>query len=149
MADYVEPTYAEVNKDVLRAMMETGPKYWATLGTSIAVAGICFFIPWFYQLEVGVGAAGMNRSAVWGTYLSNFIFWIGLSHSGTLLSAVLHITNSSWRKAIYRRSDDPYLADSRGAFCHGAFGPGLVCTLDHPGAEPNGFMAKFPVAADV
>ena len=105
MAEYVEPTYSEVNRDVLRSMMETGPKYWALLGASMTVAGVCFFIPWFYQLEVGVGAAGMNRSAVWGTYLSNFIFWIGLSHSGTLLSAVLHITNSSWRKAIYRSAE--------------------------------------------
>ncbi|MCZ6500497.1 MAG: polysulfide reductase, partial [Gammaproteobacteria bacterium] len=105
MAEYVEPTYSEVNRDVLRSMMETGPKYWALLGASMTVAGVCFFIPWFYQLEVGIGAAGMNRSAVWGTYLSNFIFWIGLSHSGTLLSAVLHIPYSSWRMAIYRSAE--------------------------------------------
>ena len=105
MAEYQEPSYAEVNSDVLRTMMETGPKYWMLLGTSITVAIVCFFGPWVYQLNVGVGAAGMNQSAFWGTYLGNFIFWIGLSHSGTLLSAVLHITQSSWRKAIYRSAE--------------------------------------------
>ena len=105
MAEYREPSYAEVNRDVLRTMFETGPKYWILLGTMMAIAGICFFLPWMYQIKVGVGLAGMNRSAMWGTYLSNFIFWIGLSHSGTLLSAVLHITNSSWRKAIYRSAE--------------------------------------------
>ncbi|MCH2336173.1 MAG: polysulfide reductase NrfD [Pseudomonadales bacterium] len=47
----------------------------------------------------------MNHPGVWGTYLASFIFWIGLSHSGTLLSCVLHITNSSWRKAMYRSAE--------------------------------------------
>ena len=47
----------------------------------------------------------MNHPGVWGTYLASFIFWIGLSHSGTLLSCVLHLTNSSWRKAMYRSAE--------------------------------------------
>ena len=105
MFDHGEPSYADVNKDILSTMLDTGPRYWMLLGGTMSVAGICFFMPWIYQLFVGVGAAGMNRNAVWGSYLSNFIFWIGLSHSGTLLSAVLHITNSPWRKAIYRSAE--------------------------------------------
>jgi molybdopterin-containing oxidoreductase family membrane subunit len=105
MFDHGQPSYADVNKDILSTMLETGPSYWLLLGTTMSVAGICFFMPWIYQLFVGVGAAGMNRNAVWGSYLSNFIFWIGLSHSGTLLSAVLHITNSPWRKSIYRSAE--------------------------------------------
>ena len=105
MFDHGQPTYAEVNRDVLSSMLETGPRYWILLGTTMTIAGVFFFMPWIYQLIVGVGAAGMNRNAVWGTYLSNFIFWIGLSHSGTLLSAVLHITNSQWRKSIYRSAE--------------------------------------------
>lgn len=103
--DYKEPSYAEVNRDVLQTMLVTGPRYWITFGITATIALVCFFGPWMYQLHVGVGAAGMNRSAMWGTYLSNFIFWIGLSHSGTLLSAVLHITQSGWRKAIYRSAE--------------------------------------------
>ena len=47
----------------------------------------------------------MNHPQVWGTYEAGFIFWIGLSHSGTLLSCVLHITRSSWRKAMYRSAE--------------------------------------------
>ena len=105
MAQYTEPTWAEVNDDVLHTMLHTTRRYWIALGISMGVAALCFFGPWIYQLHVGVGAAGTNRSAVWGTYLSNFIFWIGLSHSGTLLSAVLHITQSNWRKAIYRSAE--------------------------------------------
>lgn len=100
-----ELTYREVNDDVLRSMLETGPKYWTLLGISMTVAVVCFFVPWFYQMYMGIGVAGNNRSAVWSSYLANFIFWIGLSHSGTLLSAVLHITQSNWRKAIYRSAE--------------------------------------------
>ena len=100
-----EISYAEVNRDVVRSLVETGSKYYITLGISVAVTLLCFFFPWFYQLHYGIGAAGMNQPTVWGTYLASFIFWIGLSHSGTLLSCGLHITNSSWRKAMYRSAE--------------------------------------------
>lgn len=103
--DHGEPAYADVNRDVLKSMLETGRGYWILLGTMITVSILCFSLPWAYQLYVGIGASGMNRNALWGTYLSNFIFWIGLSHSGTLLSAVLHITGSEWRKSIYRSAE--------------------------------------------
>ena len=105
MFDHGQPSYAEVNHDVIKALTTTTWRYWVTLGISAGTALLFFMAPWMYQIMVGVGAAGMNRNAMWGTYLSNFIFWIGLSHSGTLLSAVLHITQSDWRKSIYRSAE--------------------------------------------
>ena len=105
MFDQGQPSYAEVNHDVIKALTTTTWRYWVTLGISAGTALLFFMAPWMYQIMVGVGAAGMNRNAMWGTYLSNFIFWIGLSHSGTLLSAVLHITQSDWRKSIYRSAE--------------------------------------------
>ena len=105
MFDRGQPSYSEVNTDVINALTTTTWRYWVTLGISAATALLFFVAPWIYQIIVGVGAAGMNRNAMWGTYLSNFIFWIGLSHSGTLLSAVLHITQSDWRKSIYRSAE--------------------------------------------
>ena len=97
--------YTDIHEDVVRSIVVTGPKYYATLATAGGLALVCFFFPWFYQLYYGIGAAGMNHPGVWGTYLASFIFWIGLSHSGTLLSCVLHLTNSSWRKAMYRSAE--------------------------------------------
>ena len=97
--------YADVNNDVVRSLVETGRAYYITLSVAIGVTITCFFFPWFYQLYYGIGAAGNNHPSVWGTYLASFIFWIGLSHSGTLLSCVLHITNSEWRKAMYRSAE--------------------------------------------
>ena len=97
--------YNDIHDDVVRSIVETGPKYYIALATAGGTTLLCFFFPWFYQLYYGIGAAGMNHPGVWGTYLASFIFWIGLSHSGTLLSCVLHLTNSSWRKAMYRSAE--------------------------------------------
>jgi molybdopterin-containing oxidoreductase family membrane subunit len=97
--------YTDIHNDVVASIVETGSNYYVALATALALTLICFFFPWFYQLYYGIGAAGMNHPNVWGTYLASFIFWIGLSHSGTLLSCVLHITNSSWRKAMYRSAE--------------------------------------------
>jgi molybdopterin-containing oxidoreductase family membrane subunit len=105
MAETNDLQYSDVHRDVVRSIVETGPRYYVTLVTAIGVTLLCFFFPWFYQLYYGLGAAGMNHPTVWGTYLASFIFWIGLSHSGTLLSCVLHLTNSPWRKAMYRSAE--------------------------------------------
>jgi Ni/Fe-hydrogenase subunit HybB-like protein len=104
-ADSSKLQFADVNDDVVRSIVQTGTKYYVTLAIAFSITLMCFFFPWFYQLYYGIGAAGNNHPAVWGTYLASFIFWIGLSHSGTLLSCVLHITNSAWRKAIYRSAE--------------------------------------------
>ncbi|QGX41131.1 NrfD/PsrC family molybdoenzyme membrane anchor subunit [Permianibacter aggregans] len=103
--DETPPKLADVNRDVIRTLTETTPLYWWTFGIAVMVAVLCFTLPWAYQLVTGIGVAGMNRPVIWGSYISCFIFWIGLSHSGTLLSAVLHITGSQWRKAIYRSAE--------------------------------------------
>ena len=153
MANTNEPTYADVNKDVLNTLMHTGRGYWILLGTSILVVLVCFVGPWIYQLQVGVGAAGMNRNAVWGTYLSNFIFWIGLSHSGTLLSAILHITQSSWRNAIYRSAEAMTLFSLMTAACFVAVHLGRVWFVHWSVPIPNetGLWPNFrsPLMFDV
>ncbi|HUD97100.1 MAG TPA: NrfD/PsrC family molybdoenzyme membrane anchor subunit [Woeseiaceae bacterium] len=97
--------FTDIHNDVVRSLVVTGRNYYITLGCAVFLMLACFFFPWFYQLYYGIGAAGMNSPTVWGTYLASFIFWIGLSHSGTLLSCVLHITNSQWRKAMYRSAE--------------------------------------------
>jgi Ni/Fe-hydrogenase subunit HybB-like protein len=105
MAESNNLQYTDIHEDVVRSIVKTGPKYYVALTTAAGLTLLCFFFPWFYQLYYGIGAAGMNSPVVWGTYLASFIFWIGLSHSGTLLSCVLHLTNSTWRKAMYRSAE--------------------------------------------
>jgi Ni/Fe-hydrogenase subunit HybB-like protein len=105
MSDHNEPIYSEVNRDVVNSLVDTGAKYYITVAIVALIFFSCFLMPWFFQIYMGLGNAGLNHPNMWGTYLANFVFWIGLSHSGTLLSAIMHITQTPWRKAIYRSAE--------------------------------------------
>ncbi|MCP3676208.1 MAG: polysulfide reductase NrfD [Deltaproteobacteria bacterium] len=98
-------TYREVNDDVVRTMTQTGSGYYALM--ILMGLGVVLFwvVPWGYQIYVGQGVTGLNHPDFWGIYLANFVFWIGISHSGTLLSAILFITKTPWRRSIYRSAE--------------------------------------------
>jgi len=93
--------WAQINKDVLRSMERPRPMYWVIFAASLALFGFGVFCE-VYQYQTGLGVADLNNPQVWGLYIATFIFWIGMSHSGTLLSAILHIMHADWRKPIYR-----------------------------------------------
>jgi Ni/Fe-hydrogenase subunit HybB-like protein len=70
-----------------------------TLAAGVAVlGGWCFSI----QIRVGMQVWGLNRPAGWATDITNFVFWVGIAHSGTLISAVLFLLRARFRTAIYR-----------------------------------------------
>ena len=62
--------------------------------TIIAFGGLT----WMGQLRGGLGVAGMNQPVYWGLYITNYIFFIGISHAGTLISAILRLTGAEWRR---------------------------------------------------
>jgi Ni/Fe-hydrogenase subunit HybB-like protein len=69
------------------------------LAAGVAVlGGWCFSI----QIRVGMQVWGLNRPAGWATDITNFVFWVGIAHSGTLISAVLFLLRARFRTAIYR-----------------------------------------------
>ena len=53
------------------------------------VAAALYAFGW--QVYNGIGVAGIRRPVFWGFYITNFVFWIGLSHAGTLISAILRL----------------------------------------------------------
>ncbi len=57
------------------------------------------------QLRVGLGVTGLNNRVSWGIYLTNFVFFIGVSHAGTLISAILRVTGTEWRRPITRMAE--------------------------------------------
>jgi Ni/Fe-hydrogenase subunit HybB-like protein len=77
------------------------PVYWLTLmALGVVVAwGVYMYIR---QIVFGLGETGMNRPVYWGVYMVNFIFFIGISHAGTLISAILRVTGAEWRRPITR-----------------------------------------------
>ncbi len=98
-------SYKEVNDDVVRTMTQTGKWYYIALAGAVSGFLAFWILPWAYQIYKGQGVSGLNTPDFWGIYLTNFVFWIGISHSGTLLSAILFITKTPWRRSIYRSAE--------------------------------------------
>jgi molybdopterin-containing oxidoreductase family membrane subunit len=78
------------------------PRYfWAAFFLCfLGVLLMLFSVTWL--VSVGVGALGVNVPVVWGTMISNFVWWIGIGHAGTLISAVLLLLRQPWRASINR-----------------------------------------------
>ncbi|HOK53265.1 MAG TPA: polysulfide reductase NrfD [Armatimonadota bacterium] len=62
-------------------------------------------IAYLFQYFLGMGVAGLNVPVSWGVYITNFVFWIGIAHSGTLISAILYLFRTSWRNAVNRSAE--------------------------------------------
>ncbi|MFQ5663296.1 MAG: NrfD/PsrC family molybdoenzyme membrane anchor subunit, partial [Terriglobia bacterium] len=67
--------------------------------------GVFGFFAWVYQLRWGLGVTGLNVPVYWGFYITNFVFFIGISHAGTLISAILRICHAEWRRSITRSAE--------------------------------------------
>jgi Ni/Fe-hydrogenase subunit HybB-like protein len=91
----------KINEDLLRPLQRTSVWFFllvAFLGTVIlAGAGA-----WLYQLTNGLAVAGIRWPIFWAFYITNFVFWIGISHAGTLISAILRLANATWRRPVTR-----------------------------------------------
>ncbi|MDQ1270532.1 MAG: hypothetical protein QG618_1842 [Thermodesulfobacteriota bacterium] len=97
-------TFQTINTTVLDTLTRPGKAYWcmiALLFCGAVMGASC----WAYQIIVGVGVAGMNTPVHWGTYLINFVFWVGIAHSGTLISAILFLFRAQWRNPIARAAE--------------------------------------------
>jgi Ni/Fe-hydrogenase subunit HybB-like protein len=94
-------SYKKVNEDILRTI--EAPTYLWYLGISTSVT--CLLIgafTWIYQLTYGLGVGGISHPIGWGVFITDFVFWVGIAHSGTLISAVLFLFRAKWRVPIYR-----------------------------------------------
>jgi len=97
-------TCASIDQTVLDTLKPPGRRYW--LLVALVFAGLLGGIAcWVYQILVGIGVAGMNNPVHWGSYLINFVFWVGIAHSGTLISAILHLFRAGWRNPIARAAE--------------------------------------------
>ena len=94
-------TESQITEDLIRPLAGASMKFYLAvviLG-GFVVAG---FGAWSYQIYNGIGVAGINWPVAWGLYLVNFVFWIGISHAGTLISAILRLLNAPWRRPVTR-----------------------------------------------
>lgn len=82
----------------------TGKGFYITLSILIVLVlwGIYAYIT---QYRTGLGVTGLSRQIFWGVYITNFVFFIGISHAGTFISAVLRVVKAEWRRPISRLSE--------------------------------------------
>lgn len=92
--------YAQVDREIIATLRPT--KAWFTLlMASITCLGIGA-ASWIYQIYSGLGVAGYSPPVMWGVYIITFVFWIGIGHAGTLISAILYLFRAGFRTTIYR-----------------------------------------------
>ena len=97
-------TDREINRSLLSTLYENPLWYWglvALLGVivvgAMAAAG--------YMFNRGLGVTGLNRPVMWGFFITNFVFWIGISHAGVMLSAILRLSKAEWRRPATRAAE--------------------------------------------
>lgn len=94
-------TYARVNDDIIRMLDKPTFKWWALFLPTLFFVGFGLFC-FVYQVYSGLGVAGYRHPVFWGVYITNFVFWVGIAHSGTLISAILYLFRANFRMSIYR-----------------------------------------------
>src|SRR4051812_9582458 len=98
------PTYGDVNRDIIKTLDPPGPGWFmgmAVIAVGLAMGGYAFAM----QLKYGLGVSSYTPPIFWGTYITTFVFWVGIAHSGTLISAILFLFRSAWRAAVYRAAE--------------------------------------------
>jgi len=103
-AQAATPSYGDVNRDVLATLRPPGNLYFAWM-CIVGLLLTCFFLAWGYQIFAGMGTAGKRTPQMWAMYITSFVFWIGIGHAGTLISAVLYLFRARWRTSIYRAAE--------------------------------------------
>ena len=95
----------DAHEDILLAPIEKTGR-----GFYIGVAVLSVFILWgalayAVQFFEGLGVTGLHQPVGWGFYVTNFVFFIGISHAGTLISAILRLSKAEWRRPITRMAE--------------------------------------------
>jgi Ni/Fe-hydrogenase subunit HybB-like protein len=97
-------SYAAANRDIIRVLLQ--PTLGWTLGFLFVTAMMLYGgYAWYLQIRWGMGMAGITHPTMWGVYIVTFVFWVGIGHAGTLISAVLFLVRSRWRTGVYRASE--------------------------------------------
>jgi len=98
-------TYGDITHDVVSPIEDKAPKGWyiaITISALIALWGVGCIL---YLIGTGIGTWGLNKTVGWAWDITNFVWWVGIGHAGTLISAVLLLFRQRWRMAINRSAE--------------------------------------------
>jgi len=97
--------FGKVTDDVIRPILSPAPMWWwISLAFALAVLGL-LGVSVGYLFWKGTGIWGLNNPVGWGWAIINFVFWVGIGHAGTLISAILFLFRQKWRTSINRAAE--------------------------------------------
>ncbi|WP_266204449.1 NrfD/PsrC family molybdoenzyme membrane anchor subunit [Pontibacter kalidii] len=98
-------TYHDITEDVCRQVEAKPNVRWAA-ALAVALVGLAIFIYSVYRtLWYGIGEWGLNKTVGWAWDITNFVWWVGIGHAGTLISAILLLFRQKWRTSINRAAE--------------------------------------------
>jgi Ni/Fe-hydrogenase subunit HybB-like protein len=89
---------------LLAPIERTGRGFYVTVGILAALI-VWGAIAYWTQFAGGLGVTGLHQPVSWGFYITNFVFFIGISHAGTLISAILRLSKAEWRRPVTRMAE--------------------------------------------
>jgi len=98
------PDATDLEHDMLATLEPLGRAGRVWIASLLAICGTAL-VAYIYQLVNGLRVTDMRNYVSWGTYMTNFVFFIGISHAGTLISAILRVTDAGWRRPITRMAE--------------------------------------------
>lgn len=100
-----DKSYKDITDDIIAPIEGAAPKGWKILITITGLISLYGVGCILYLLATGVGVWGLNKTVGWAWDITNFVWWVGIGHAGTLISAVLLLFRQKWRMAINRSAE--------------------------------------------
>ncbi|RAP33920.1 hydrogenase [Candidatus Marinamargulisbacteria bacterium SCGC AG-439-L15] len=124
------PSFADVTNVVCKPVEDKAPKWWL-IGLMLSFSLLLMMVGMIgYLVWDGVGVWGLNQPVGWGFAIVNFVFWVGIGHAGTLISAILFLFRQKWRTSINR------FAEAMTIFA-------VICALVFPGIHVGRVWAAY------
>ncbi len=98
-------TYHDITQDIVAPIENKAPRGWYILFTISALIAAYGTGCILYLISKGIGVWGLNKTVDWAWDITNFVWWVGIGHAGTLISAVLLLFRQKWRMAINRSAE--------------------------------------------
>jgi Ni/Fe-hydrogenase subunit HybB-like protein len=94
----------ETNRILLNGQLDT-PKWWLPTVIGLGIAVMIGFVIIGFMVHRGLGVTGLSRPVYWGLFITTFVFWVGISHAGIMISAILRLTQAEWRRPVTRAAE--------------------------------------------
>src|SRR4030067_1671956 len=94
-----------LEREVFKPLGEKMSGSYRIVCIALFVVFLWALVAWGWQIDQGLEVTGLNLPVFWGFYIINFVFFIGISHAGTLISAILRLARAAWGRSVTRAAE--------------------------------------------